>query len=107
MKSGTPSTCKQYPPYTICWFKFSSSRKIDPFIASVNDRTEFHAKLFNESICEYSVQNTARAVLSSIFPTTSCISFGKQPVIQRLLKGMFKARLPGYTFTFDVKPVFE
>ena len=109
MKSWTPSTCQQYSPHIIRWLEFSSSRKIDYFNASVNDGAEFLAKLFNELKCEYSVINTARSTLSSIFPTTNVTSFGKQPFIQRLLKGMFKERpsLPRYTVTFDVKPVFE
>ena len=53
--------------------------------------------------------NTARSALSSIFQTTNFIPFGKQPLIQRTLKGMFKdiPSLPRYTVTFDVKPVFE
>ena len=108
-KSWTPSTCKQYSPHIICWLEISSSWKIDPFNASINDEAEFLAKLFNESKCEYSVTNTARSAFSSIFPTTNGISFGKQPLIQRLLKGIFKERpsLPRYIVLFDVKPVFE
>ena len=58
--------------------------------------------------------NTARSALSSIFQSTNFILFGKQPLIQRALKGMFKEipSLPRYTVTFDVvtfdvKPVFE
>ena len=89
--------------------RISSNRKIDPFNASVNDGAEFLAKLFNKSKCEYSVMNTARSALSSIFPTTNDISFGKQPLFERLLKGMLKERpsLPRYTVTFDVKLIFE
>ena len=47
--------------------------------------------------------------MSFIFLTTNGISFGKQPLIQRLLKGIFKERpsLPRYIVLFDVKPVFE
>ena len=47
--------------------------------------------------------------MSFIFLTTNGISFGKQPLIQRLLKRMFKGQpsLRRYTVTFDVKPVFE
>ena len=83
MKSWKPSTCQQYSPHIIRWLEFSSSRKIDYFNASVNDGAEFLAKLFNELKCEYSVINTARSTLSSIFPTTNVTSFGKQPFIQK------------------------
>ena len=89
MKSWTPSTCKQYSPHMTRWLELSFSRKIDPFNASINDGAEFLAKLFNESKCEYSIMNTARSALSSIFPTTNGISFGKQPLIHILLKGIF------------------
>ena len=107
--SCKPSTCKQYAPYIICCLEFLSSRDKDPFNASINDGAEFLAKLFNECNCGYSVMNTARLALSSIFPTTNGILFGKQPPIQRLLKGIFKERpsLPTYTVTFDVKSVFQ
>ena len=88
MKSWKPSACKQYSPHIIRWLEFSSSRKIDAFNASVSAGAEFLAKLFNESKCEYSVMNTARSPLLSIFPTANGISFGKQPLIQRLSKGM-------------------
>ena len=89
--------------------KFLSSRNKDPFNASVNDGAEFLAKLFNECNCGYSVMNTARLALPSIFPPTKGRSFGTQPLIQRLLKGIFKERpsLPTYTVTFDVKSVFQ
>ena len=49
MKSWTPSACKQYSPYITHWLELSSSRKIDPYNASVNDGAEFLAKLFNKS----------------------------------------------------------
>ena len=90
MKSWTPRTCKQYSPHIIRWLELSST------------------ELFNESKCEYSVMNKASSALLSIFPTANGISFCRQPLIQRLLKGMFKERpsLPRYTVNFDEKPVF-
>ena len=102
MKSWIPSICNQYSPHIIRWLEFSSSKKIDPFNASVNDGAEFLAKLFNESECEYSVMYTARSALSFIFPTTNDILFGKQRLIQILLKGMFKGRpsFPRYVQSF-------
>ena len=81
MKLWTPSTCKQYSPHIIRWLEFFSSKKIDPSNASVNEAVEFLVKLFNQYKCEYSVMNTARSALPSIFPTTNGISFGKQSLI--------------------------
>lgn len=36
-------------------------------------------------------------------------AFGEQPIIQRLLKGMFNETItsPRYTVTYDVKPVLN
>ena len=77
--------------------------------ATINDGAEFLTQYFLCSECEYSVINTARSALSSIFPSENGLTFGKQPIIQRLLKGMFKERpiFPRYTVTCDVKPVFN
>ena len=51
MKLWTPSTCEQYSPHIIRWLEVSSSRKINPLYASVNDGAKFLSKLFNESNC--------------------------------------------------------
>ena len=48
-------------------------------------------------------------LILTIFPSENGLTFGKLPIIQRLLKGMFKERstFPRYTVTYDVKPVFD
>ena len=40
--------------------------------------------------CEYSVINTARSALWSIFSSEKALTFGTQPINQRLLKGCLK-----------------
>jgi len=76
---------------------------------SVQVGAEFLAKLFKESTIGYSAVNTARSALSAIITPINGIPFGKQPLIQRLMRGVFKQRpsLPKYTVTFDVKKVFD
>ena len=107
MKSWTCGTSKQYSPHIQRWCEFCSSRNLNPFNATINDGAEFLTQYFLSSECEYSVINTARSALSLIFPSENGLAFGKQPIIQRLLKGMFKERptFPRYTVTYDVKPV--
>ena len=109
MKSWTCGTSKQYSPHIQRWCEFCSSRNLDPFNATINDGAEFLTQYFLSSECEYSVINTARSALSSMFSSENGLTFGKQPIIQRLLKGMFKERptFPRYTVIYDVKPVFD
>ena len=109
MKSWTCGKSKQYSPHIQRWCEFCSSRNLNPFNATINDGAEFLTQYFLSSECEYSVINTARSALSSIFPSENDLTFGKQPIIQRLLKGMFKERptFSRYTVTYDVKPVFD
>ena len=109
LKSWTCVTSKQYSPHIQRWCEFCSSRNLNPFNATINDGAEFLTQYFLCSECEYSVINTARSALSSIFPSENGLTFGKQPIIQRLLKGMFKERptFPRYTVICDVKPVFD
>ena len=109
MKSWNVGTSKQYSSHLNRWIEYCFSRKIDPFNASVSDGAEFLSHYFLNSHCDYSSMNTARSALSSILPVTDGKTFGKQPIIQRLLKGMFRERpsLPRYSVTYDVKPVFD
>ena len=57
----------------------------------------------------YSMVNTARSALSSIFPAKDCAPFGRHPLIVRLFRGMFKQRssLPRYTLTYGVPKVLQ
>lgn len=109
LDSWTVGTKKQYNVYLTKWFEYCTSNKISPESASVKDGAEFLANLFFTTDCEYSAMNTARSALSTVFPTVNGMTFGKQPVIKRLLRGMFKRRpsLPKYTMTFDVDIVFR
>ena len=77
---------------------------MDPFDSSVNQTAEFLAEYFHEGVI-YSMINTARLTLSSVFPAKDDTHFGNHPLIVRLLRGMFKQRpyLPRYTVTYDVE----
>ena len=53
--------------------------------------------------------NTARCALSTLLPRRNGTTFGKDPGVSRLLKGIFRLRpsLPKYTVTWDVSIVLS
>ncbi|XP_057302739.1 uncharacterized protein LOC130636905 [Hydractinia symbiolongicarpus] len=82
----------------------TSTKNLDPTSAPTVAGADFLAQLFYSTKLEYSALNTARFALSSILKPDHGITFSKQTIIKRLLRGIFKERitLPRYTITFDV-----
>ena len=82
---------------------------MDPFQADEITVASFLTNEFNNTSNSYSALNTARSALSSILPTKDGMTVGKQPLIQRLMKGIFRSRpsLPRYTVTYDVQIVLS
>ena len=76
MKSRSCSTSKQFSPHLLRWIGFILVN------ASINDSADFLMQYFFGSEYEYSVINTARSVLSSIFPSEKGLTFGKQHITQ-------------------------
>ena len=76
---------------------------MDPFTAPVKSWIEFLTTLFQSRGVGYSMLNTARSALSLILEPHHGITFGKHPLVQRFIKGVFRLRpsLPKYTFTYD------
>ena len=101
MKSWSEGTTKQYPPHLRRWFSFCSENGLQPLNADVTSVAEFFS--------QYSSVNTARSALSSILPAINGFTFGEQPLIKRLLRGMFKERptFPRYPVTYDIKHVLD
>ena len=91
------------------WFRFCSENELQPLNADIKSGAEFLTQYFRKSSCEYSSVNTARSALSSILPAVNGFRFDEQPLIQRLLRGMFKERttFPQYTATYDAKYVLD
>jgi len=81
---------------------------IDPFAASIYEGAEFLVDYFRISGNGYSI-NTARSALSAIIKPHDSVPFGKNPLITRILKGIFgeKPSLPRYTVTYDAKQVID
>ena len=57
----------------------------------------------------YSGKDNARSALSTVIITGNKETFGKQPIVCRLLKGMFRERpsFPRYTVTYDADIVLK
>ena len=71
---------------------FCRERGIYPISTSLNQPIEFLTKIF-ESGVGYSSVGTARSVLSSALIMDNEISFGKHPLVQFFMKGIFNLRL--------------
>ena len=108
MYSWSKGTQKQYSLHINRWFNYYTRHNRDPFDSSLNQGAEFLAEYFHEGV-SYSIVNTARSALSSVFPAKDGTPFGKDPLIARLLRSMFKQRpsLPRYTVTYDVAKVLQ
>ena len=108
-KSWTNGTKKQYAPYINKWLSYCLKHHLDPVNSPVTKGADFLADLFYSTKLEYSAMNTARSALSAILEPVDGLTFGKQPLIKRLLRGIFKERptLPRYTVTYDVDIVFQ
>ena len=93
-------TQKQYQTYATKWMQYCTLRHIDFVKANVTEAAEFLTTLFQEGL-HYSALNTAQSILSAVMEPTHGITTGNQPLIKRLMKGIFNERpsLPRYTVT--------
>ena len=109
MDSWSTNTKKTYTPYLKEWAQYIQHKRIPLQVAltDVNVGIEFLTHLFYNRNISYSVVNNARSALSAIMDTNNGVTFGKEPLVKRLLKGMFRKRpqLPRYTVTYDAKAV--
>ena len=103
-----PGQHNQYRPYLCKWQRYRCYRVIVPQRPSLADGINFLAALFH-SVAGYSAVNTARSALSSILPSYGGTTFGKTPLVSRLLKGVFELRpaLPKYKTIWDVSLVLS
>ena len=109
MDSWTPGTRSQYESGLSKWFEFCGKQGIDPFQALHHEAMGFLAILFSTSELKYSAMGTIRSAISSVFPKAEGTSFGKNPMVSRLMKGIFRRRpaLPKYTVQWDVNIVLD
>lgn len=111
MTSWSNNTTKSYNPYLKQWLQFINNKQIQvqDAVLSTELGIEFLTHLFVKKKLGYSAVNSARSALSTIMVPQNNTTFGKQPLVKRLLKGMFRIRpaLPRYTVTYDVAIVLN
>ena len=79
---------------------FCRKRGIDPISTFLDQRLEFLTK-FSKLAVGYSSIGAARSVLSSVLVMDNRISFGKHPLVQQFMRGIFNLR-PFFTRQFVV-----
>ena len=104
--SWADNTKASYNTYIKKWLVYCKEHSIEPYAAKFSQGAEFLAQLY-EGNAKYGAIATARSALSAILPSYNGISFGKDPLVSRLIKGVFKRRpsLPKYTVIYDTNIV--
>lgn len=104
MKSINDSTLRQYSKPIRDWSKYCEDNNIDTFKPEVERIVEWLTLKFEEGL-SYSALNSYRSAISFI-----CGEYvGKNPLISRLLKGMYNVRpaKPRYNEIYDLDPVIQ
>ena len=80
-----------------------------PLEASVKQGIEFLIYLHDVKKENYSLIAGARSALSAILPVRNGLTFGKEPTVGRILKGIFKLRpsLPKHVVIYDTNIVID
>ena len=96
LKAWHQGTQKQYDTYLKEWVLYCNSAGCDPLSAPLYVGINYLADLAGR--VGYSAVNTACSALSSVITLRDGSSFGKHPMVKRLLKGVFedKPSLPRY-----------
>ena len=104
--SWAGSTQASYNTQLKKWLEYCKTNNIAPYSANFDQGAEFLAHLYN-SDAQYGTVTTARSMLSSILPEKQGTSFGKDPLVSRILKGIFKTRpsLPKHTVIYDTNVI--
>ena len=102
LKAWRQGTEKQYDTYLKEWVLYCNSTGCDLLSAPLYVGINYLADLAGR--VGYSAVNTARSALSSVITLRDGSSFGKHPMVKRLLKGVFedKPSLPRYGKTWDL-----
>ena len=106
--SWRQGTEKRYYGHIKRFVDFCHKRQADPLCATTETGIEFLTEYFNTGV-GYSAVNSARSALSSLIKPLHGIPFGKDPLVSRLLRGVFNIRpaLPRYVTTWNVSKVFQ
>ena len=108
MNSWRHKTNSQYNVYW--WKRFEFSKEsIDNYLRpNLHDRIKFLTCLFRQRYSHGHI-SMARLGISVLIDQVNDISFGKHPLVKRLIKGIFEARpiFPKYKTVWSVYVVFN
>lgn len=106
MASWRGGTKKQYSGYIKKWTAFCLQRKVNHLQPPVGAVLDFLSELYDKGLT-YSAINCARSALSSYVSLDDGSVVGQNPLVCRLLKGVFQSRppKPKYTEVWDVQVV--
>lgn len=108
LSSWDEKTRRQYRVYLNKWLKYCESVSQNPFACSLRTGIQFLVIMFKEGY-SYSTINTARSAMSNVLQNFNGDSFGKHPVVCRVMRGIYRKRpqLSRYQSTWDVNLIFE
>ena len=108
MNSWRKKTKLQYNVYLKRWFEFSRESIENPLRPTLHDGMEFLTYLFSQGYSHGQISR-ARSAISVLIDKVNDISFGRHPLVKRLMKGIFEARpiFPKYRTVWSVNIVFN
>ena len=108
MASWRDKTKQKYAPYLNKWYLFCKENRVNVLEPTINDGLKFLTEVFKRG-SSYSVLNSVRSALSTVFPVKNGLTFGKSPLVSKFLKGVFNLRpsLPMNCFIWEVKTLFD
>ena len=100
--SWSLNTQLSYNTYIKKWLEYCEVKTIRPYEATREEGVEFLVYLHVELEEKYPSVAGARSALSAIFPLKEGHTFGEDPTVSRVLRGMFKLRpsLPKHTVIY-------
>ena len=100
-------TTKHYSVYTKNWTAFCLQKKVDNLQPPIREVLDFLSELYNQGL-SYSAINSARGALSSYVSLDDGYMVEHDPLVCRLVKGVFQLRppKPKYTEVGDVQVVW-
>ena len=108
MNSWREKTKLQYNVYLKRWFEFSRESIENPLRPTLHDGMEFLTYLFSQGYSHGQISR-ARSAISVLIDQVNDISFGRHPLVKRLMKCIFEARpiFPKYRTVWSVNIVFN
>ena len=91
MNSWREKTKLQYNVYLKRWFDFCRESIENPLRHTLHDGMEFLTYLFSQGYSNGQISR-ARSAISVLIDQVNDISFGRHPLVKRLMKGIFEAR---------------